>query len=171
MIHGPFTTLPIKIAKKSNISIFVDGACKKNKKGGAGLYIPLMESEIRESRSLENSTNNKAELEALIMAFEFVKVFSDPRVDNIIIYQDSKYVIDGFCTNLKKWLANDFKLYNGNDVKNKEEWLRLKKISEEADLAFSKERKKDIYIVWVKGHSDNAGNAIADRLAVNATLN
>ena len=60
------------------------------------------------------------ELTATIKALNHLKYKS-----NIIIFTDSKYVIDGINNWILKWKQNSWKTANKKEVKNKELWLNL----------------------------------------------
>ena len=79
----------------------------------------------------------------------------------IILYTDSKYVKDGITIWILNWKKNNWKNSQKKDVKNKDLWLRLDILSQKFDIDW----------VWVKGHSDNIENNIADSLATSAINN
>lgn len=57
---------------------------------------------------------------------------------------------------IKKWKTNNWKTSQKKTVKNKDLWVELDSLT----------NKHSIQWEWVKGHSGNYGNEIADRLAV-----
>lgn len=90
------------------------------------------------------------ELLAVIKALEAIKKPGQ----QVIIYSDSKYVIDAIEKRwVHGWLQKGFK-----DKKNKDLWLRY--------LELSKLHK--INFVWVRGHNGHPENERCDQLAVNA---
>jgi ribonuclease HI len=103
-------------------------------------------------------TNNVAELvgatEALIYAKEFV-------VDRVLLRCDSEYVRKGLEGWIRLWSKNNWMQRDGvTPVKNKEEWIRL---DEARNLLEA--RGTVVEVKWVKGHNDDLGNELADRLA------
>tara|TARA_B100000963_G_C22463020_1_gene596560 strand:- start:402 stop:707 length:306 start_codon:yes stop_codon:yes gene_type:complete len=90
------------------------------------------------------------ELTATIRAFKHLKHKS-----NIIIFTDSKYVIDGINNWIFKWKQNSWKTSNKKEVKNKELWLDLYKC-----ITFHSVEWK-----WVKGHSGDVLNEEVDKIA------
>ena len=73
----------------------------------------------------------------------------------IVIYSDSKYVVDAVEKGwLNTWIATDFK----GGKKNKDLWLRFYRLSKTQFIRF----------VWVKGHADNPYNNRCDQLATEA---
>ena len=90
------------------------------------------------------------ELMATIKALRYLRDKS-----NIIIFTDSKYVIDGINKWIFKWKQNNWQTTNKKKVKNKELWLNLYECI-------------NFHIVdwrWVKGHSGDALNEEVDKIA------
>ena len=83
-----------------SIKIYTDGACIGNPgKGGWGaIILDDKDRKIVLSGAEKFTTNNKMELTATIKAFKYLKNKS-----NIVIYTDSKYVIDGINNWILKW--------------------------------------------------------------------
>ena len=102
------------------------------------------------SGSEEYTTNNKMELTATIKALKYIKPKS-----NIVIFTDSKYVIDGINNWILKWKQNNWKTANKKDVKNKELWLNLYEYISYHNVNWE----------WVKGHSGDALNEEVDKIA------
>jgi ribonuclease HI len=89
------------------------------------------------------------ELLAVITGLEALK-----RSCEVIVYSDSKYVIDSV---EKGWVFGwQKKAFKGK--KNKDLWKRFLKIYKQHQVKFT----------WVKGHAGNKYNEICDVLAVNA---
>jgi ribonuclease HI len=72
------------------------------------------------------------------------------------LYTDSKYVQMGISNWIKNWLKNNWRSSSNAPVKNIDLWQKL------LDLAGSHVVKWH----WVKGHSTNHYNNLADSLAV-----
>jgi ribonuclease HI len=101
-------------------------------------------------------TNQRAELTAVVRALELAK--DD---EKIRIFSDSKYSIECATSWYKAWMRNDWKKPNGDAVLNQDLIKEIRALIEERDEAGFK-----TFFQWVKGHSSNAGNIAADRLAV-----
>lgn len=103
-------------------------------------------------------TNSTAELLALIRGVEEILVY--PRLEYVLIYTDSKYVIDGLLKWLPKWKSKDWKTQQGEDVANKDLWLRLETAWEKLKLLVPSPNLKHI-----KGHAGDFGNESSDTMA------
>lgn len=133
------------------VSIYTDGSSKGNPgRGGYGVVL-LYEGHRKEvSEGFRLTTNNRMELLAVIVGLEALKSFNK----NIVIYSDSKYVVNAI---EKKWLFN-WEKNSFKKKKNKDLWLRFLKIY----------RKHSVKFVWIKGHSEIVENERCDFLAVQA---
>ena len=132
--------------------IYTDGACSGNPgPGGWGAVIFDQDDNRKDiSGSEKNTTNNRMELLAAIMALKKVKTNSE-----ITIYTDSIYVKNGITGWIIKWKDNGWKNANKKPVKNKELWIILDNLCNLYDIEWK----------WVKGHSGHPGNEKADELA------
>ena len=95
------------------------------------------------------------EITAVIEALKSLK-----KQSQVVIYSDSKYVIDGITKWIFSWQKNGWKGSDKKPIKNLELWQDLLK----------EVLKHEIEWTWVKGHSGNKYNEIADELARNAIL-
>ena len=96
------------------------------------------------------------ELSAAIMALKKIKTNSE-----IVIYTDSTYVKNGITEWVLKWKENGWKNSKKKPVKNKDLWVKLDSLC----------KKNKINWKWVKGHSSNKYNNLADELATQAIKN
>ena len=134
------------------LKIYTDGACSGNPgKGGWAAIILDDSNQSNISGSENNTTNNRMELMAPIMALKKIKKKSE-----ITIFTDSKYVKDGITDWIKKCKVNNWKSSNKKPVKNKDLWIKL----DDACL------KHKVTWKWVKAHVGNKYNNLADELAV-----
>ena len=132
------------------VKIYTDGACSGNPgRGGWAAIIIDGEAIEKISGSSENTTNNRMELIAVISALKYVKK------ENIELFTDSKYTKDGIEKWIINWKKNGWKTASKQDVKNMDLWQNLDKLNQ----------KKNVQWNWVKGHSDNKYNNMADELA------
>ena len=136
-------------------TIYTDGACSGNPgPGGWGAVIFDQDKKQKNiSGNAKNTTNNRMELMAPIMALKKIKSKSE-----VTIFTDSTYVKNGITEWIKKWEKNGWKSANKKPVKNKDLWIKLN------DLC----KKYKIDWKWIKGHSNNKYNDLADDLATRA---
>lgn len=140
------------------IEIYTDGAARGNPgPGGYGTVLLFCEenrllSRKEFSQGFRLTTNNRMELLALIVGLEALK----SNQYNVLIFSDSKYVVDSINKNwVLGWVKTGFK-----GKKNKDLWLRYLTASK----GFT------IEIRWVKGHNGHPMNERCDTLAVEASL-
>ncbi len=138
--------------------IYTDGACSGNPgPGGWGAVIfDKNENQKNISGKDKDTTNNRMELTAPIMALKRIKSKS-----KITIYTDSTYVKNGITEWIKKWEKNDWINSNKKKVKNKDLWIELNNLC----------LKNIVTWKWIKGHSNNIYNNLADELATQAINN
>ena len=133
------------------IKIYTDGACRGNPgPGGWGVLIRHNDKEKTLHGGDPETTNNRMELMAAIVALESLTKSSD-----IDLTTDSKYVIDGINEWMVNWKRRGWKTAAKKPVKNVELWKRL-------DEAVS---RHNVDWHWVKGHSGHPENELADELA------
>ena len=90
----------------------------------------------------------------MVAAIEALKILKKPCTVNL--YTDSKYLQLGITKWIHTWRMNNWLKSDNKPVKNAQLWQKL-----QDEIA-----RHVIMWHWVKGHSDNYGNTIADRLAV-----
>ncbi len=138
----------------NEITIYTDGACSGNPgKGGWGAILIYAKEKKYMSGSKQLTTNNQMELTATI---EALKAILKP--SNIALYTDSQYVKNGITTWIFNWKKNGWKTANKKPVANKDLWIELEKYVDFHSVNW----------FWVKGHSGDHYNEIADELAVKA---
>ena len=144
------------------IKIYTDGACVGNPGPGGWAAIIITGETKKELFGGEKlTTNNRMELTAAIKALEYCDDQEEKQLSlkQIEIYTDSTYVKDGITIWINNWEKNNWKTADKKNVKNVDLWKRLK------DLTISNQ----IDWCWIKGHSQNPMNELADKLAKKAT--
>lgn len=137
--------------KRLPIEIFTDGSSRGNPgPGGYGVILRCGEHYKELSAGFPETTNNRMELTAVIAGLEAVR-----RPDaEIILYSDSKYVVDSVN---KGWVFG-WERKNFEKRLNADLWIRFLAVY----------RRHRVRFVWVKGHADNPMNNRCDQLAVAA---
>jgi ribonuclease HI len=134
------------------IEIYTDGAASGNPgPGGYGVILRSGSHYKEISDGFRLTTNNRMELLAVCIGLESIKKLNQ----EVMIYSDSKYVIDSV---EKKWVFGWVKkAFAGK--KNKDLWLRFLQSYKIHQVKFT----------WVKGHAGHAENERCDELAVIAS--
>ena len=136
------------------IKIYTDGSCLNNPGNGGWAAIINQNGEVKKiSGSVKDTTNNKMELMAPIMALKQIK-----QNDQIEIYTDSQYVRLGITEWVHKWIKNNWQTSKKEPVKNKELWIQLYELTNQFEIKW----------IWVKAHAGNALNEEVDLLAKKA---
>ena len=106
------------------------------------------------SRGYRMTTNNRMELKACIVGLKAIK---KPAL--IILYSDSKYVVDGMAKGwAKRWQRNGWMRTKTDRALNSDLWEQLLALSNFHQVRFK----------WIKGHAGHPENEKCDRLAVSA---
>ena len=133
------------------VNIYTDGACRGNPgKGGWGAVLEYGGKSKEIYGGDFSTTNNKMELKAVI---EALRLLTEPC--KVTLTTDSKYVMDGITSWIENWKKNNWKNASKKDVKNKDLWIELDKLTTKHNVKWN----------WVKGHSGHEKNEIADALA------
>ncbi|WP_212113118.1 RNase H family protein [Candidatus Shikimatogenerans silvanidophilus] len=136
--------------------VYTDGSSKGNPgPGGYGIIIENIKNKIikKISEGYYYTTNNRMELLSVIVSLEEIKKISKKKKEKILIFSDSKYVINPIIKNwINLWKKNFFKKRKNFDL-----WIRFLKIYE----------KKNVNFKWIKGHK-NEKNIICHNLAISS---
>ncbi len=139
----------------STITIHTDGSCKgngqDNAQGGWAAVLDNGKKQLHLSAGVSDTTNQRMELQAAIEGLKAVY----KQEATIKLYTDSRYVQKGCSEWMPNWKAKDWKTANGKPVKNVDLWQQLDSLLEKLSVTFH----------WVKGHSGDKMNDLADRLA------
>ena len=133
------------------VVIHTDGSCLGNP--GAGGWAAILRYGGREkeiSGGEANTTNNRMELLAVIMALETLK-----RRVKVQVISDSNYMKDVITKWIKKWKQNGWKTAAKKPVANQDLWQRLDAAAASHDVVWH----------WVKGHAGDEMNERCDDLA------
>lgn len=136
-----------------NIEIYTDGACSGNPgKGGWGAVLVYKNTEKEISGYEKETTNNRMELTAVIMA---LKALKEPC--NVKLTTDSKYVCDAVNKGwVYSWKSRGWKKADKKPALNVDLWEQLLELLSIHNVEFN----------WVKGHDGHKYNERCDELAV-----
>ncbi len=97
-----------------SVNIYTDGACSGNPgPGGWGVLIKYQDRDVELMGGELETTNNRMEMMAAIMALESLK-----SVKKVNIHTDSTYLRDGITKWIIKWKANGWRTSTKKPVKN-----------------------------------------------------
>ena len=135
--------------------VYTDGSCLGNPGIGGWAYVVYDTTNTLVDSARQgylNTTNNRMEMLAVI---NVIKKFKGSELE---IHTDSKYVQQGITEWIHNWKARGWKGSDKNTVKNVDLWMQLDELVDNSVSFF-----------WIKGHSNEEGNEMADRLAVSAS--
>ena len=132
------------------LEVASDGSSKGNP--GPGGWGWFSSKELFGWGGVSRATNNAMELEALKSLLESI-----PGNCHLILYLDSKYVIDSLTKYIYGWRKNGYKSTKGSDISNKELIIEISSLLEN--------RRGRVKFEWVRGHNGHVLNEEADRLA------
>lgn len=134
------------------VEIYTDGSCKFNPgPGGWGAVLVYNGREKELCGGARNTTNNRMELTAVIMALSALK---EPC--RVMLCSDSKYVIDA----LEKgwadgWRARGWKKADKSPALNPDLWEQLLELTKKHEMNYK----------WIKGHAGHPYNERCDAMA------
>ncbi len=106
---------------------------------------------------LPESTNNQAEIMSVIKGLEVAK---DHDLQHVTFVMDSQYAMQGMESWMQGWAKNNWTKADGQEIGNAELWRRCFTLKQELD-----QKGVTFDYRWVKGHSGELGNYLADRCA------
>lgn len=134
-----------------HVTIYTDGGCRGNPGiGGWGVVLNYDGHEKHLFGGEAETTNNRMELTAAIKALQALK-----QSCAVTLYTDSQYVKQGIEQWLANWKKNNWRTAAKKAVKNQDLW----------QLLDTEVQRHKVKWDWVKGHSGNPGNELADELA------
>jgi ribonuclease HI len=138
-------------AASEPVVVHTDGACSGNPgPGGWGVLLHWGPHEKEMCGGEPQTTNNRMELMAAIMALESLK-----RPCSVIVHTDSQYVRQGITSWIHGWKKKGWRKADDKPVLNADLWQRLDAASGRHQVEWR----------WVKGHAGNPLNERADALA------
>ena len=135
----------------SNVTIWTDGACRRNPGPGGWAAILIKDHHERELAGAESdTTNNRMELTAAIRGLEALK-----RPCRLRLYTDSEYLKRGITEWLDDWKRRGWKTASKKPVKNLDLWQQIEALAVKHDIEWH----------WVRAHSGIPENERVDQLA------
>ena len=146
------------------IKMYTDGSARKNPNGPGGYGVVVhyinKKNEIKKVEEFTGgfklTTNNRMEMMAVIVGLESLNKKYD-----VTIVSDSKYVVNAINEGwLENWEKNDWLGSNKKPVKNRDLWMRLRRIMNRHNVKFE----------WIRGHAGHKENERCDYLATRSSL-
>lgn len=134
------------------IEIYTDGSCRSNPgPGGWGAVLVYQGKEKELSGGEPDTTNNRMELTAVIMALSALKEPCE-----VVLTSDSKYVLDALSKGwARSWRAKGWKKSDGSPALNPDLWEKLLELVDVHKIEYN----------WVKGHAGHPYNERCDAMA------
>ena len=134
------------------VTIYTDGACSGNPGPGGWAAVLIYGEHKKEiSGGCKDTTHNIMELTAILEALKALKTECE-----VELYSDSAYSVNAFNQGwIYNWIKKGWKTADGKEVKNKEIWQEIYRLTKKHKVNFNK----------VKGHSDVELNNRCDELA------
>lgn len=142
------------MSPRSTLTVYCDGASRKDGRGGWGFAVYKGDVEVYAScGGAYDVTNNKMEMKAAIETLKWASTYHPRPILTVIT--DSMYVIGGITEYLDTWLRTGWRTSTNKPVKNQDLWEELGHLD------------CDLQPIWqhVKGHTGVIGNERADVLA------
>lgn len=149
------------------IEIYTDGSFEPGSCLGGWAFVAYVDGQMlhEESGVFVGHTNNGFEILAVLRAMVWAtSIFPET---SILVWTDSRYVMQGFHRSLPIWRTNGWKTINPNPrarrraIPDAGVWREL-----DRNIA----GRADIRVDWCKAHSGGVANERADRLANAARL-
>jgi ribonuclease HI len=135
------------------MELYTDGGCEPNPGLGAWAWVRVDGSvTVEDCGSEPDTTNNRMELRAVIEGLNALPT-SGIRV---VVYSDSRYVIDGASKWVHNWKRRDWRTKTKQPVKNQDLWMALDTASSRHVVTWR----------WCKGHAGVAFNERCDELTM-----
>jgi ribonuclease HI len=151
----------------NSLHIYTDGSSYSSpRRGGMGFVFVFPEYLNKEPLTVKplgykKATNNQMEIKACTTALE-ESIKLTKCWQRIIVHPDSQYVCDYYLKAAFKWRINKWKKSSGAPVANMDQWKELIKAIQKT--------KTPVDFSWVKSHSKNKYNKMADKLAEKSAL-
>ena len=145
------------MSELKKVNIYIDGACSGNPgPGGYGIIIEYNGKKGEKSGGFNNTTNNRMEIMAAIVALEALKEKCSVR-----IFSDSQYLVNAMMKGwVQRWKTNGWMRNRKEKALNPDLWERLLRLCARHEVEFK----------WIRGHEGHAENERCDQLARKAAM-
>ncbi len=143
------------LLKSGKVVMFTDG-CVNPESGSGGYGVILKYRDITKeiSGGFRETTSNRMEMMACIEGLRSLK-----RKSEVVIFSDSKYVVDSMAKGwVEKWRAQGWMRNEKERAENSDLWEQLLELCNQHQVEFR----------WVKGHNNTRENERCDQLASEA---
>jgi ribonuclease HI len=140
------------MSELKKVNIYIDGACSGNPgPGGYGIIIEYKGKKGEKSGGFSNTTNNRMEIMAAIVALESLK-----EECSVKIFSDSQYVVNAMMKGwVKRWKTNGWMRNRKEKALNPDLWERMLMLCDKHEVEFN----------WIRGHEGHDENERCDQLA------
>ena len=138
------------------VNIYIDGACSGNPgPGGYGIVLEYNGKKVEKSGGFDNTTNNRMEIMAAIVALE-----SLTEKCSVTVFSDSQYLVNAIMKGwVQRWKANGWMRNKKEEALNPDLWERMLKLCDSHEVEFK----------WIRGHKGHEENERCDQLARKAS--
>ncbi len=137
--------------KPCRVEVYTDGSADDKGRGGWAALLRYGRHEKLISGAEKNTTNNRMELTAALMALRALK-----RPCEVHLYTDSEYLKKAFTEGwLERWQKNGWRTAAKTPVKNKDLW----------EVLLAEVARHDVRWHWLRGHAGHPENERVDREA------
>ena len=136
---GSGTVVAVESVRSESFTVYADGSGTTGGPAGVGFVVLSGGLPFTEwKHPLPDATNQQAELRAATMALE-----SLPAGRDVVLYSDSKYVVQNFNEHLPGWRERGWRTGSGGPVANLPYW---------EDLVAAAARHPNVQLKWMRGH-------------------
>lgn len=115
--------------------------------------------ELIKSSDTDKNTNNATELEAILFAIDISEKYLN-EISEVLIITDSNYVVNCFYESLDRWKNNNWRRIDNKEIIHLDAWLKIYEFKNKLENS-----GKILKFKWIKGHSGEYGNELADLYA------
>ncbi len=145
------------MSELKKVNIYIDGACSGNPgPGGYGIVMEYNGKKVEKSGGFNNTTNNRMEIMAAIVALE-----SLTEKCSVTVFSDSQYLVNAIMKGwVQRWKANGWMRNRKEEALNPDLWERMLRICGRHEVEFN----------WIRGHKGHEENERCDQLARKAAM-